>query len=147
MALAAGDLVMFRVNDKLAGIDNGQLGRVSSIDVKTDAVIVKTESGRVATAETAYVAASRETLGLEIITDNIARLSAAWATWSERIAATSLRAVKLERPESQQARADIVRTQAAARQAEIAAAKARELPKLEPEPPLERPSPGMSMGR
>jgi conjugative relaxase-like TrwC/TraI family protein len=186
MALAAGDRVIFRVNDKLAGVGNGQLGRVSSIDAKTGAVIVKTESGdelrlgpdrayaldyaycrtihsaqgatveraivvgesgRVATAETAYVAASRETLGLEIITDNIARLSAAWAVWSERAAASSLLTEKLERPESQQARADIVMTQAAARQAEIAAEKARELPKMEPEPSLARPGHGMSMGR
>jgi hypothetical protein len=190
IALAKGDQIVFRLNDKTAGVDNGQAGRVSSIDVKTGAVTVKTEpgdevrlepnrayaldygycrtihsaqgatveraivvgeSGRVATAETAYVAASRETLGLEIITDNIARLSAAWTVWSERIAASSLVTGNLERPETQQARAEIALAQAAAaREAEIAAEiaaeaieKARATPKMEP---AARPGPSPGMG-
>jgi ATP-dependent exoDNAse (exonuclease V) alpha subunit len=104
-------------------------------------------SAQGATVETAYVAASRETLGLEIITDNIARLSAAWAVWSERAVASSLRAVPLDRQKSQQARAEIVMAQAAARQAEVAAEKALSSPKLEPEPALARPRPGIRMGR
>jgi plastocyanin len=190
IALAKGDQVVFRLNDKTAGVDNGQAGRVSAIDMKTGAVTVKTEtgeevqlasdrayaldyaycrtihsaqgatveraivvgeSGRIATAETAYVAASRETLGFEIITDNIARLSAAWTVWSERIAASSLLTERPDRPETQQARAEIAMGQAAARQAEIAlentaeaVEKARATPKKEPEPaPKHSPSPSM----
>jgi conjugative relaxase-like TrwC/TraI family protein len=185
IALAEGDQIVFRLNDKIVGVDNGQVGKVSSIDVKTGAVIVKMEtgedillgrdrayaldyaycrtihsaqgatveraivvgeSGRVATAETAYVAASRETLGLEIITDNIARLSAAWTVWSERVAASSLLKASLDRPESQRVRAEIENAQAAgARQAESVAEKARELPKQEPDPAA-KPSAGMTMG-
>jgi hypothetical protein len=191
IALAKGDQVVFRLNDKTAGVDNGQAGKVSSIDVKTGAITVKTEtgeevrlapnrayaldygycrtihsaqgatveraivvgeSGRIATAETAYVAASRETLGLEIITDNIARLSAAWTVWSERIAASSLLTGNLERPETQQARAEIALAQAVAREAEIVAEnaadaieKARAIPKLESEPAA-RPGPSPGMG-
>lgn len=49
-----------------------------------DSVIVAGESSRVATAESAYVACSRERYQLSIITDNINRLSKSWAGWAER---------------------------------------------------------------
>jgi ATP-dependent exoDNAse (exonuclease V) alpha subunit len=54
-----------------------------------DSVIVAGESSRVATAESAYVACSRERHSLEIITDNITRLSKSWAGWAERKTALS----------------------------------------------------------
>jgi conjugative relaxase-like TrwC/TraI family protein len=155
IALAVGDRVVFRVNDKAAGVDNGQAATVCAIDARNGSVtvtletgdelrlgpdrayaldyaycrtihsaqgatvaraIVVGESGRVATAETAYVAASRETSGLEIITDNIARLSKAWATWSERAAASSVLTGKADRPEIRLVRGEISAAQAAARE-------------------------------
>lgn len=49
-----------------------------------DSVIVAGEASRVATAESAYVACSRERYQLSIITDNFSRLSKSWAGWAER---------------------------------------------------------------
>lgn len=48
------------------------------------------EANRVATAATAYVAASRERSGLQIFTDRRAGLSAAWSAWAERRTARDL---------------------------------------------------------
>ena len=49
-----------------------------------DRVIVAGEASRVATAETAYVACSRERESLQIVTDNAERLQKSWATWAEK---------------------------------------------------------------
>ncbi len=47
-------------------------------------VIVAGEASRVATAETAYVACSRERESLLIVTDNPERLQKSWETWAEK---------------------------------------------------------------
>ncbi len=49
-----------------------------------DHVIVAGEACRVATAETAYVACSRERKRLQIVTDNPQRLQQSWETWAEK---------------------------------------------------------------
>ncbi|MHB8390083.1 MAG: hypothetical protein ACYDBH_10940, partial [Acidobacteriaceae bacterium] len=49
-----------------------------------DRVIVAGEASRVATAETAYVACSRERESLQIVTDNPEKLRAAWEKWADR---------------------------------------------------------------
>ncbi len=49
-----------------------------------DHVIVAGEASRVATAETAYVACSRERKSLQILTDNPQRLQKSWETWAEK---------------------------------------------------------------
>ncbi len=49
-----------------------------------DNVIVAGEASRVATAETAYVACSRERKSLQILTDNAQRLQTSWETWAEK---------------------------------------------------------------
>ncbi len=49
-----------------------------------DNVIVAGESSRVATAETAYVACSRERESLRIVTDDPQRLQQSWETWAEK---------------------------------------------------------------
>lgn len=49
-----------------------------------DHVIVAGEASRLATAETAYVAASRERLTLAIYTDDREKLGQSWARWAER---------------------------------------------------------------
>ena len=49
-----------------------------------DNVIVAGEASRVATAETAYVACSRERKRLQIVTDNPQRLQLSWETWAEK---------------------------------------------------------------
>ncbi len=49
-----------------------------------DHVIVAGEASRVATAETAYVACSRERESLTIVTDNPQRLQKSWQTWADK---------------------------------------------------------------
>ena len=62
----------------------------SSQGATVERTIVVGEAGRVATAQTAYVAASRERSGLRIITDDREKLSAAWSRWAERQSARSV---------------------------------------------------------
>ena len=65
-------------------IDYGWCRTVHSAQGATvDRVIVAGEASRVATAETAYVACSRERESLQIVTDNPQRLQKAWATWAD----------------------------------------------------------------
>ena len=49
-----------------------------------DRVIVAGEASRVATAETAYVACSRERASLTIVTDNAERLQRSWEKWADK---------------------------------------------------------------
>ena len=72
-------------------IDHGYCRTVhASQGATVERAIVVGEANRVATAETAYVAASRERSGLQIFTDKRARLSAAWSAWAERRTAREL---------------------------------------------------------
>jgi hypothetical protein len=66
-------------------IDHGWCRTVhSSQGATVDRVIVAGEASRVATAETAYVACSRERESLTIVTDHAERLAATWGRWAER---------------------------------------------------------------
>ena len=66
-------------------IDYGWCRTVHSAQGATvDRVIVAGEASRVATAETAYVACSRERESLQIVTDNPERLQKSWETWAEK---------------------------------------------------------------
>lgn len=56
----------------------------SSQGATVERAIVVGESSRAATAQTAYVACSREKSGLSIITDDADRLAARWAKFAER---------------------------------------------------------------
>lgn len=79
-------------------IDHGYCRTIhSSQGATVERAIVVGEAGRVATAQTAYVAASRERSGLRIITDDRDKLSAAWSRWAERQTARSLLARQAER--------------------------------------------------
>ena len=60
----------------------------SSQGATVDHVIIAGEASRVATAETAYVACSRERDALTIITDSPEKLTESWSRWSERQYAT-----------------------------------------------------------
>ncbi|OYV87989.1 MAG: relaxase, partial [Acidiphilium sp. 21-68-69] len=77
--------------DRAQAIDHGYCRTIhSSQGATVERTIVVGEAGRVATAQTAYVAASRERSGLRIITDDRDKLSAAWSRWAERQTARSL---------------------------------------------------------
>ncbi len=66
-------------------IDYGWCRTVHSAQGATvDHVIVAGEASRVATAETAYVACSRERESLTIVTDNAERLQKSWQTWADK---------------------------------------------------------------
>ena len=66
-------------------IDYGWCRTVHSAQGATvDHVIIAGEASRVATAETAYVACSRERESLRIVTDNPARLQKSWEIWSAK---------------------------------------------------------------
>ena len=65
-------------------IDYGWCRTVHSAQGATvDRVIVAGEASRVATAETAYVACSRERESLQIVTDDPQRLQKSWETWAD----------------------------------------------------------------
>ncbi len=193
LALAEGERVVFRENDRARGVSNGMGGVVTRLDrargealVRSDAgaelrigadraqaidhgycrtihssqgatvdrAIVVGEAGRVATAQTAYVAASRERSVLHIITDDRDKLSAAWSRWAERQTARSLLAREAER---EMPLSDISRERARqktfeqARQRAAELAKAREVAgekQAEVQKQLERTRDrGMAMGR
>ncbi|WP_050807243.1 MobF family relaxase [Acidiphilium sp. PM] len=77
--------------DRAHVIDHGYCRTIhSSQGATVERTIVVGEAGRVATAQTAYVAASRERSGLRIITDDREKLSAAWSRWAERQSARSV---------------------------------------------------------
>ena len=77
--------------DRAQAIDHGYCRTIhSSQGATVERTIVVGEAGRVATAQTAYVAASRERSGLRIITDDREKLSAAWSRWAERHSARSV---------------------------------------------------------
>ncbi|WP_081577282.1 MobF family relaxase [Acidithiobacillus thiooxidans] len=56
----------------------------SSQGATVERAIVVGESGKVSTAQIAYVASSREKTGLQIITDDTEKLSKSWAKFAER---------------------------------------------------------------
>ncbi|MDX5934958.1 MobF family relaxase [Acidithiobacillus thiooxidans] len=56
----------------------------SSQGATVERAIVVGESGKVSTAQIAYVACSREKTGLQIITDDTEKLSKSWSKYSER---------------------------------------------------------------
>ncbi len=70
----------------------------SSQGATVERAIVVGEASRVATAESAYVACSREKTGLTIITDDAEKLSKAWGKFADRQAA--LDASKIQPPET-----------------------------------------------
>lgn len=70
----------------------------SSQGATVERAIVVGEASRVATAESAYVACSREKTGLTIITDDAEKLSKAWGKFADRQAA--LDASKMQAPEN-----------------------------------------------
>lgn len=82
----------------------------SSQGATVERAIVVGEASRVATAESAYVACSREKTGLTIITDNSEKLGKAWGRFAER--QNALDAAKANTPETLQ------EIQAARREAE-----------------------------
>lgn len=120
MALAAGDHVLFRENNKAIGIKNGMTGNILALENEQiivqvgnrniqldptkshmidygwartihasqgqtiDRVIVAGEANRVASAQTAYVACSRERLALEVVTDSKEGMSKRWGQWAHR---------------------------------------------------------------
>ena len=66
-------------------IDHGWCRTVHAAQGATvDQVIVAGEASRVATAETAYVACSRERETLQIVTDDPQRLQKSWETWAAK---------------------------------------------------------------
>ncbi|XSG84101.1 MAG: MobF family relaxase [Methylohalobius sp. ZOD2] len=69
----------------LAALDYGWATTIHGSQGQTfDHVIVGGEGNRVATAQSAYVATSRERKTLTIYTDNSEKLSGRWKTWAER---------------------------------------------------------------
>jgi conjugative relaxase-like TrwC/TraI family protein len=70
----------------------------SSQGATVEQVIVVGEASKVATAESAYVACSREKNGLTVITDNIEKLCKAWGKFADKQSA--LDASKIQAPES-----------------------------------------------
>ncbi|MHB1659422.1 MAG: ATP-dependent DNA helicase [Acidithiobacillus sp.] len=70
----------------------------SSQGATVERAIVAGEASRVATAESAYVACSREKTGLTIITDDSEKLGKAWGRFADRQAA--MEAAKIQAPES-----------------------------------------------
>ena len=70
----------------------------SSQGATVERAIVVGEASRVATAEAAYVACSREKTGLQIITDDSDKLGKAWSKFADR--QTALDSAKLRTPES-----------------------------------------------
>ena len=99
-----------------------------------DNVIVAGESSRVATAETAYVACSRERESLTIVTDNAQRLQKSWETWADKQHALTA-ARDASRPDA--ARLQALRAEAAAeigRAGDLSAAREVQADR-QPEPP------------
>ena len=127
--------------DRAHVIDHGYCRTIhSSQGATVERAIVVGEAGRVATAQTAYVAASRERSGLQIITDDRDKLSAAWSRWAERQTARSLLAREVEREmpvsdisrerarqktleQSRQRAAELAKAREAAREKQAAAQK------------------------
>ncbi len=71
----------------------------SSQGATVDNVIIAGEASRVATAETAYVACSRERDHLQIITDDPQRLQKSWEKWSEKKCARDAARVQDPQPD------------------------------------------------
>ena len=156
--LAVGDRVLFTENNRSAGFQNNECGRVMSathekIEIQKDSgetvtldparglnldhgwgitvhrsqgrtidrAIVAGQAGKVATAQSAYVACSREKWHLQIVTDDKDRLKSAWAKVAERETARDATAT--------------ASTAQAATPLEEARAQVRsEMPEPEPEP-------------
>jgi conjugative relaxase-like TrwC/TraI family protein len=94
----AGERVTIE-KDRAETIDYSYARTVHSAQGATVArAIVVGEASRVATAAAAYVALSREKLGLQIITDNIEKLSKAWSKFATR--QNALDAAKTQAPET-----------------------------------------------
>lgn len=70
----------------------------SSQGATVDRAIVVGEASRVATAESAYVACSREKTGLQIITDNPDKLSENWSRFADR--QTAMETVRTQVPDN-----------------------------------------------
>ena len=94
----AGDRATLE-KDRAEAIDYSYARTVHSAQGATvERAIVVGEASRVATAAAAYVALSREKLGLQIITDNTDKLSKAWSKFAKR--QNALDAVKTQAPET-----------------------------------------------
>lgn len=94
--------------------------------------IVVGEAGRVSTAESAYVACSREKSGLEIITDNPEKLGKSWSKFSDR--QNAIQALSQSQDSKlNELRKDLPRLDVKARAQELEKAKAQEQAKA-PEP-------------
>lgn len=74
----------------------------SSQGATVERAIVVGEGGRVATAESAYVACSREKTGLQIITDDTEKLSKSWERFSDRQHAKDAARESFQAPDSLQ---------------------------------------------
>ncbi len=172
--LATGDRVLFTENNRNAGFQNNETGRVVSatadaIEIGKDngeritldpratqtidhgwAITVHRSQGRtidralvagmsskIATAQSAYVACSRERWSLQVITDNIKTLKTSWARVAERETAhDATRAAARAAPEVAQLEAARAEIRAEAqKQAQSAPEPERE---LEPEPTTRR---------
>ncbi|OFC60523.1 hypothetical protein BAE30_07935 [Acidithiobacillus caldus] len=111
------------LNDKPQVMDYAYARTVhSSQGATVERAIVVGEANRVATAEAAYVACSREKRGLEIITENSEKLSQVWSRFSERQAALDAQ------QKAQRAELDVPRSLAEIRAARQDAEKKLEQP-------------------
>ncbi len=72
----------------------------SSQGATVERAIVVGEASRVSTAESAYVACSREKIGLQIITDNADKLAKSWEKYADRQNAIDVARAKYKTPEA-----------------------------------------------
>lgn len=88
-------------NDKGHAVDYSYARTVhSSQGATVERAIVVGEASRVATSESAYVACSREKIGLQIITNDTEKLSKAWEKFSERQNALDAAREKYKAPDA-----------------------------------------------
>ena len=152
IALEGQDIPLEVMADRGMALDYGWCRTIHASQGQTvDHVIVAGEAARLATAETAYVAASRERWTLAVYTDDREKLGQGWARWAERQSA--MEATRTRAAPRLEALAALRERAAAAlgREGDLAIAREQERPEPVQRPGLDRqpkpPSRGFGPGR